>query len=1418
MSVFINNLNISNLFILQNSPINSVEFCFLYATNPAFRSKSPDKQLNNISKLRASLGNQIQKIVHSDKNTSKKKLIMDYNPNLHINFLNDSQTYSSDYQDFLFVIQVLVKSHKFIIASNTSFEIFQNTVFEPSDKIIIIHESLNKSLQPVYFELDNQKSFVFSKQSSDFIHIIDAFHSNKDISSSYITLDEDEVITSSESSTTTDDIEERVFIIDDDDLLIEDIDDDLVVKYNNKSFLQSFNNEEQEIYIQNLLTSTGTKFEYQSSRQIVHLMNNRKTNQSPFEKNIYLFINPIKLSSIHKKFNDHYDHIDSFNEFKQTFPNKPFYNSCFYQDDQQKTKNILVDNNSVIRNSFTQPVAKLDNTNNITFDYSECIEHVKFEDLSNTIKKYNLPNIKGTKQKLCKALVAYDFMEDLLRDKLSNYDTTYLKEIATSFDSVFPPKSSIDSKKKLIKFILKNSSFFAKHLLEIITIEDISNIVSNHNLPLDIKDKSTMFHTLQNTNLLELNKANFNLPPSYENCLIDDPLTSILISDSVQRRYQLKDECEMFTSLSKDNLSFDGFFCFGNKTSSEYEIFDVANYINILTNIRKFLPIKCTLCYFNDLVITGTITSTIQNNKLLKITRDDNTITYYNLHNLLDNKFYLYPSIYDGYRFKKSDFQKNVLFIINNYDFADMVKFVSLTFNEYIELFDVSIRDMEHMNTLLKSFDTSFHDINHYTFEEIKTLVKQTNKESQHNSKIPSSSETNKKTSYRESNKEFLKFNTDDIDDLHKMFLLHKTNVFKVLYDMNKTEYVKHSFDSLKTSISFVENNRKLHAIPTTQDVFEQMNVLDEFKNNHLIPLLEENNDIILTKRKAETTAYLDNLETRLEEYTSLYTKYTDFINANHVKTFMPEMTYSNKKTKTLHGTVSSENLLVNSDPLNQYTTIENDNIDDKNNTVDLGVLSHLSTISGIKLTNVEKKFIHRQVNTIIYPALTVNKLKKGAMKEPEATLWKHYVQSIGYSAFFTLFTQYKYDINTIFDKCKNSFSLHGYPLDDTTSKTFTKYLSCVLYSLFAKKNPFFKSLDYIDSQIIAIIRLIFQSNPAIKDIFNDALQQHKQHKTKTDFTKSFTNIKPFNTYGPIDKKLIPNINNQSLSKNFKIHGIDEYDFNTLLYDHFLLQHVRFNRPEISKITQDIIVLKDVATYKLPQVEDTSSTNNTTEEENNTLTSQIDEIKALFQLTPLVSRFKDFVDAFVVSANNDNYDINNYYYLFNYNQFYRILLEKDDETFLPYKSLFENNIVDPNQNNMNKKLLNMFTSYLAVLQEIFDTTNLQMYVYLETDTEKKQLLFTMINEFKHYLDDILNTFENQFFNVDDLKNKAEILREEEKQQKLTKYDNMDDDMMYIFMKLEQSGIPIDFDSIVESSDDIENEQLNLQSEDDDYPE
>lgn len=1416
MSVFINNLNISNLFILQNSPINSVEFCFLYATNPAFRSKSPDKQLNNISKLRASLGYQIQKIVHSDKNSSKKKLIVDYNPDLHNNFLNDSKTIVSNYQDFIFVIQVLVKSHKFIITSNKSFEIFQNTVFEPNDKIIIIHESSDDSIQPVYFEVNNNKTFVFSKQSFEFIHIIEAFHSKKNISSSYITLDdeEEEVITSSDSFTMmTDDIEERVFIIDDDDLLIEDIDDDLVVKYNNKSFLQSFNNEEQEIYIQNLLTSTSTKFEYQSSKQIVHLMNNSKQ-QSRFEKDIYLSINPIKLSSINKKLNDHYNYIDSFNEFKQTFPNTPFYNSCFYQDDQQKTKNILLDDNSVLRNSFTQPVAKLDNTNNITFDYSECLEHVKFEDLSNTIKKYNLPNIKGTKQKLCKALVAYDFMEDILRDKLSNYDTTYLKEIATSFDSVFPPKSSIDSKKKLIKFILKNSTFFTKHLLEIITLEDISNIVSNHNLPLDIKDKSTMFHTLQNTNLLELNKANFNLPPSYENCLIDDPLTSILISDSVQRRYQLKDECEMFTSLSKDNLSFDGFFCFGNKTSAEYEIFDVANYINILTNIRKFLPIKCTLCYFNDIVITGTITSTIQNNKLLKITRDDNTITYYNLHNLLDNKFYLYPSIYDGYRFKKSDFQKNVLFIINNYNFVDMLKFVSLTFNEYIELFDVSIRDMEHMNTLLELFDTSFHDINHYTFEEIKTLVKKANNDTD---KTSSSTVISKKSSYRESNKEFLKFNTDDIDDLHKMFLLHKTNVFKVLYDMNKTKYVKQSFDSLKTSISFVENNRKLHAIPTTQDVFEQMNVLDEFKNNHLIPLLEENNDIILTKRKAETTVYLDNLESHLEEYTSLYTKYTDFVNANHVKTFMPEMTYANKKPKTLHGTVSSENVLVNSDPLNQHAAIENDNIDDKSNTIDLGVLSHLSTISGIKLTNVEKKFIHRQVNTIIYPTLTVNKLKKGAMKEPEATLWKHYVQSIGYSAFFTLFTQYKYDINVIFDKCKNSFSLHGYPMDDNTSKTFTKYLSCVLYSLFAKKNPFFKSQDYIDSQIIAIIRLIFQSNPAIKDIFNDTLHS-KQHITKTDFTKSFTNIKPFNTYEPIDKKLIPNINNQSLSKTFKIHSIDENDFNTLLYDHFLLQHVRFNQPEISKLSQDIIVLKDVATYELPKVEATSAINNTTEEDSNTLTSQIDEIKALFQLTPLVSRFKDFVDTFVVSAQNEKYDINNYYYLFNYNQFYRILLEKDDETFVSYKSLFENNSVDPSQNDMNKKLINMFSSYLDVLQEMFNATNLQMYVYLETDTEKKQLLFTMINEFKHYLDAILNTFENQFFSVDDLKKKAEILREEEKQQKLMKYDNMDDDMMYIFMKLEQSGIPIDFDSIAESSDDIENEQLNLQSEDDDYPE
>ena len=74
--------------------------------------------------------------------------------------------------------------------------------------------------------------------------------------------------------------------------------------------------------------------------------------------------------------------------------------------------------------------------------------------------------------------------------------------------------------------------------------------------------------------------------------------------------------------------------------------------------------------------------------------------------------------------------------------------------------------------------------------------------------------------------------------------------------------------------------------------------------------------------------------------------------------------------------------------------------------------------------------------------------------------------------------------------------------------------------------------------------------------------------------------------------------------------------------------------------------------------------------------------------------------------------------------------------------------------------------------------------------------------------------------MDTLKNKAEVLREMDKQEKLIKFDNLEDDQMFIIMELEkQLGISIDVNAVVANDeDDPEDVMMTQLSEDDDIPE
>jgi len=1383
MSTLINNLNISNLFVLQNSPFNSIEFCFLYATNPSFRSKTPEKQTLIIKQYRTSIGSQIQKILHSNTTSKKKVLIESYDKNIHNNFLNDIPLY----KDFMFVIQTIVKSHKFIIVENKNFTIYENIPLEDKDNIVIIHKE-NDSFSSVYYD---ENTFVFQK-SLDFIQVIESFHSDKN-TKDIVNLDDN--LLSSQEQDDEEPIETKTYIVNDNDIEFEDIDDDLVIKYSNKSFLQTFSNEEQSIHIQNLLASSSSKHDHQSANEIIQIIHKYK----PYKQPLY-DLHPVKVSSINKHFDDYDTYIDNFSHFKDKFLNKIYIDPCYYQDEQQKTTNNLYYEN-VIRNSFTTVIDKL-NSEQSVIDVEECISNIPNKTINKILKTYKI-DIKGSKNTICKSLASYNFLQDILTNKLQDLDIQEIKNIVNN-NNIIVPKSTLTKKTYLIKAVVKSPD----KLSYLVSSQELQSILDKHNLPFVLTDEASLYKQLISVDIL--NMFNYDLDDDKLKCDVDDiDDPELNISISVNTPFPKKQILETFKSLPQDKLSFNAFFLNGDKTSNKFEIFDINRYFNILKNIRKFLPINCKLYYFDNKIVDGRIVEIMQNDSILKINTKDNTITYYNLNNIHDNQYFLYPSIYDGYKYQKSNIDKNILFVINNLNYYDILKFVSLSFQQFVNLFNLAPSTNDNIHKILRYFNKELLDLDVHTFNTLKSIINV--KESK-----PTTILSTKKDQTKESIYDFLKFDNRNINDLDKMFNLHNSNYISILHNLYSEQYSKHSLNILDTKVTFNKNTDTLKTLPEMKYELQKKDELVDLKKQNK-SIIENNTNVILTQREVETKDYLNNLKSILENYSKSVNRIDKFQSLPHEKTFIPEKTY-HKKQKDLIGSstkddafVSTSDPVMTNDPLPEGINMNIDNT--KNNEL----LTTLIKIMGVKLTQNEIDFTERQVKNIVYPVFTNLKLQKNknAFKNnTERNLWNHYINAVGFTAFFTLFTQYKYDIDQIYNSCKENFSLHGFPLDNndkTSSKSLTKYLSCILFHLFGKNNAFFKSQDFINSQLVASIRLILQSNPVIKQIFDTIPTKNEEKKS---FKSVVDDLKPFTTYKHIDSTIKEQLNNK-ISSDFKIHKINNNDSYKLLVNEPMLQHTQ-KRTKITKIDTTISKLENVRTKPLEEL-NKINLDSPNENDKNQLTTYIEEFEKLLKITPKDSQFQKFVDTFIVNGKSNN--INNYYYLFNINTLYQQLMVKYEDSLTEYRNIFDDNLVDTNERNIVMILNNMFFSFTNVLETIFDTNEIKSHIYTEMDPQKKTILINLVNEFKSYIDSTLDSYVSQFFNFDDLKNKAEILREEDKQKNMSKYNTMDDEMIDIYIKLQDMvGISLDIEQNIPSQDDIENDKMNVLSQDDDIPE
>lgn len=1346
MSDLNNNLNITNLLYHSKSKFTSIIFAYLNITNKSFRANEETKQEKILEKYVKDLKVKMSKIIsdNSEKNNKIKTKILKFDKNILDKITSDDYEFEDDF--IFFIEHILEPKYKVILFENDNFSSYKtSSVF---NKAIILYKNESK----FYSVFSKDDTYIFEIDDPT-IKLILSFVEEKEVLSEVYDI----------SLTITKDKSLDMFILEENDVIFEDFNDDLIVHYTNKSFIPKFSKEEQMMQIQNLLT-TNRKYK-QSSKHLFDLIHH-----SLPTKTLEYNYNFIKTTNVNKNFEDYEIYLDEFSKYKKKF-NNSYVKSIYYQDEDinANVKHVIVDNEDVIRNSFTNSINKLNN-DIIINDVDSCKQHYTKQDLENISKKHKLNIMMGSKDKMCKQLLSINLLE---KDIYEYYKKTYTpKELKKILGDVHQGPNTMDA---LIKTLIHTNKV---ELDKIFTQSALQDIAKMHDVSID---ENNIYESLMNVNFLKTKKA------SEYTCDENDISIDAFDTYPNNNTYHL----EMFRPIPQDKISMNGFYYNGDRSTTSFEIFNIANHLNILKSIHKYLPINCELHYFDGSIQKGKLQNVLQDNQILKINLESKQFVYYNLKNINDNKYYIYTDLHDGYKYNKHHINKNIYFEIEEYNYEEMKQFVSLNLHDYLMLFKPIVTNFHEIKRILKYFDASLFDMNkHDTDKMLDYLSKTANK-----SKNISTDDANKKEEEanitKKSIHKFLQFSEENQSDLHKMALLQSMNYIEHIHKIYANVYLQ-DHNQLDVQISFTKNTDNFKEV-VQQYMFNSFQELQMYKKD-ITSNIDTNIDIELTIRKEESDMYVKNLDDILKKYDILSKDITVFMNTKHDKIFTEEMHYINK-VSNIEGSLSPFNEFIQSDPTIVHDAIEQQNEDTSND-----VFSNISQLVGIDITASEIKYIERQTTNTYIPLLYkyYKTQKKKDLNKNDFELWKHFTTMVIYSSFVTLISQYKYKIKNIFSKCSDIFSLHGFPLDTDKNKSFTAYMACVMFTLFNKQNKYFQSEKHIQSQIEAVIRLIFQMNPLFKQKFENLV-----HDTTNDVKLTNITMKP-----DLNSTFVKNLKITSsktlLDRNMKLHNMTKYSIDMLLDHHNIMDIVC--EKNMKQYTFVDFKFNNMKRITLPEqtILRTSKTNDNSDK---IVLNFIEDFTKYFDLN-----FDQFRKTILLQSNDNHASIININMLFNKLINVNAFFEKQYMVFMD--NLMRNSF------NLLENIRSMFETIERTLMKLFVTDNIYTFFKVSIDAAQRTHLNTFMRYFQEHINNIIKKIEVNNIDIEHLKSKSEILREEEKQQKLGKYNNLQDDEMFIIMELEkQIGIKVD---IANEEDAVVNEEeieyQKVLSQDDDEPE
>ena len=258
MSLLKNNLNISTLYVHDASRPHSIEYCFLFLTSATFRSKSESEKQKHTEKLRSRLSKNMSDILESSNNPTRNK-ILEYPQGDRLPKLFSDVDYVLG-DEFVYVIEELVRGYRVVFVERETFVLRTSKEFSEKDKIIIIQRKGKDSYYPVFgkFSDKSENTYEFSTDD-DVTNLIETFHIdrsqsvNKPMSNKP---DSNESETEADSSTTTHNTQEQTYIIEEEDIIFDPTEQDITVRYTNQQNRMVFSEQEEMLYLQNLLVSS----------------------------------------------------------------------------------------------------------------------------------------------------------------------------------------------------------------------------------------------------------------------------------------------------------------------------------------------------------------------------------------------------------------------------------------------------------------------------------------------------------------------------------------------------------------------------------------------------------------------------------------------------------------------------------------------------------------------------------------------------------------------------------------------------------------------------------------------------------------------------------------------------------------------------------------------------------------------------------------------------------------------------------------------------------------------------------------------------------------------------------------------------------------------------------------------------------